>query len=248
MGVAKLGKHIKKHRALVVILIIILIIVILARTCIWRDYTKEQIEMAKYLKDKYNGQEFVVEKPELKGAMLGIEGYFSATAYPANNSKIRFTVMYSPSDRYDGYAGAIWSNEESERLKPEIYRLFGKDTDYTVEIKSAMTLQTAKIDMDIRGKIPTFKDAVKKYGKQIPYGLTIKRLKKNLSDDEKEDIVNKLIEISSLLPDETDITITYISETSEKREYGLIESPDDLRKLNSREDKVKKFREWEIGL
>ena len=248
MDVAKVGKHIKKHRMLVVILIIILVIVIFARTCIWRDYTKEQIEMAKYLKDKYNGQEFVVEKPELKGAMLGIEGYFSATAYPANNSKIRFTVMYSPSDRYDGYAGAIWSNGESERLEPEIYRLFGKGTDYTVEIKSAMTLQTAKMDMDIRGKIPTFKDAVKKYGKQIPYGLTIKRLKKNLSDDEKEDIVNKLIEISSLLPDETDITITYISETSEKREYGLIESPDDLRKLNSREDKVKKFREWEIGL
>ena len=248
MGIAKLGKQIKEHKVFVIIPIVILIIVILARTCIWRDYTKEQIEMAKYLKDKYNGQEFVVEKPELKGAMLGIEGYFSATAYPANNSKIRFTVMYSPSDRYDGYAGAIWSNEESERLKPEIYRLFGKGTDYTVEIKSAMTLQTAKIDMDIRGKIPNFNDAVKKYGKQIPYGLTIKRLKKNLSDDEKEDIVNKLIEISSLLPDETDITITYISEASEKREYGLIESPDDLCKLNSREDKVKKFREWEVGL
>ena len=248
MDIAKVGKHIKKHRALVVILIIILVIVIFARTYIWRDYTKEQIEMAKYLKDKYNGQEFVVEKPELKGAMLGIEGYFSATAYPANNSKIRFTVMYSPSDRYEGYAGAIWSNEASERLKPEIYRLLAKGTDYTVEIKSAMTLQTAKIDMDIRGKISSFKDAVKKYGKQIPYGLTIKRLKKNLSDDEKEDIVNKLIEILSLLPDETDITITYISEASEKREYGLIESPDDLCKLNSREDKVKKFREWEVGL
>ncbi len=248
MGIAKLGKQIKEHKVFVIIPIVILIVVVLARTFIWRDYTKEQIEMAKYLKDKYNGQEFVVEKPELKGAMLGIEGYFSATAYPANNSKIRFTVMYSPSDRYDGYAGAIWSNEESERLKPEIYRLFGKGTDYTVEIKSAMTLQTAKIDMDIRGKIPNFKDAVKKYGKQIPYGLTIKRLKKNLSDDEKEDIVNKLTEILSLLPDETDITITYISEASEKREYGLIESPDDLRKLNSREDKVKKFREWEIGL
>jgi hypothetical protein len=248
MGIAKLGKQIKEHKIFVIIPIVILIIVVLARTFIWRDYTKEQIEMAKYLKDKYNGQEFVVEKPELKGAMLGIEGYFSATAYPANNSKIRFTVMYSPSDRYDGYAGAIWSNEESERLKPEIYRLFGKGTDYTVEIKSAMTLQTAKIDMDIRGKIPNFNDAVKKYGKQIPYGLTIKRLKKNLSDDEKEDIVNKLIEISTLLPDETDNTITYISEASEKREYGLIEPPDDLRKLNSREDKVKKFREWEMGL
>ena len=246
MGIAKLGKQIKEHKVFVIVPIVILIIVILARTCIWRDYTKEQIEMAKYLKDKYNGQEFVVEKPELKGAMLGIEGYFSATAYPANNSKIRFTVMYSPSDRYDGYAGAIWSNEESERLKPEIYRLFDNGTDYTVEVQSSMSLHTMNID--VRGKVPTFNDAVKKYGKQIPYGLTIKRLKKNLSDDEKEDIVNKLVEILSLLPNETDITITYISEASEKREYGLIESPDDLRKLNSREDKVKKFREWEIGL
>lgn len=248
MGIAKLGKQIKEHKVFVIIPIVILIIVVLARTFIWRDYTKEQIEMVKYLKDKYNGQEFVVGKPVREGAMFAIEGHLTAVAYPVSNSKIRFTVMYSPSDRYDGYAGAIWSNEESERLKPEIYRLFGKGTDYTVEIKSAMTLQTAKIDMDIRGKIPNFKDAVKKYGKQIPYGLTIKRLKKNLSDDEKEDIVNKLIEILSLLPNETDITITYISEASEKREYGLIESPDDLRKLNSREDKVKKFREWEIGL
>lgn len=246
MGIAKLGKQVKEHKVFVIVPIVILIVVVLARIFIWRDYTKERIEMTKYLKDKYNGQEFVVEKPELKGAMLGIEGYFSATAYPANNSKIRFTVMYSPSDRYDGYAGAIWSNEESERLKPEIYRLFGNGTDYTVEVQSSMSLHTMNID--VRGKVPTFNDAVKKYGKQIPYGLTIKKLKRSLSDDEKEDIVNKLIEISSLLPDETDITITYISEASEKREYGLIESPDDLRKLNSREDKVKKFRKWEIGL
>ena len=246
MDIAKVGKHIKKHRALVVILIIILVIVMLARTCIWRDYTKEQIEMAKYLKDKYNGQEFVVGKPVREGAMFAIEGHLTAVAYPVNNKKIKFDVMYSSTGKLDGYAGAIWSNEESERLKPEIYRLFGNGTDYTVEVQSSMSLHTMNID--VRGKVPTFKDAVKKYGKQIPYGLTIKRLKKNLSDDEKEDIVNKLIEISSLLPDETDITITYISEASEKREYGLIESPDDLRKLNSREDKVRKFREWEIGL
>ena len=248
MGIAKLGKQIKEHKVFVVVPIVILIIVVLARTFIWRDYTKEQIEMAIYLKDKYGGQEFVVGKPVREGAMFAIEGYLVAIAHPANNSKIKFRVIHSSSARYDEYAGAIWSNEESERLKPEIYRLFGKGTDYTVEIKSAMTLQTAKIDIDVRGKVPTFNDAVKKYGKQIPYGLTIKRLKKNLSDDEKEDIVNKLIEISSLLPDETDITITYISEASEKREYGLIESPDDLCKLNSREDKVKKFREWEVGL
>ena len=216
MDIAKVGKHIKKHRALVVILIIILVIVILARTCIWRDYTKEQIEMAKYLKDKYNGQEFVVGKPVREGAMFAIEGHLTAVAYPVNNKKIKFDVMYSSTGKLDGYAGAIWSNEESERLKPEIYRLFGNGTDYTVEVQSSMSLHTMNID--VRGKVPTFSDAVKKYGKQIPYGLAIKRLKKNLSDDEKEDIVNKLIELSASLPDKTDTAVTYISETSEKRE------------------------------
>ena len=87
MGIAKLGKQIKEHKVFVIVPIVILIVVVLARTFIWRDYTKEQIEMAKYLKDKYDGQEFVVEKPELKGAMLGIEGYFSATAYPTKNQR-----------------------------------------------------------------------------------------------------------------------------------------------------------------
>ncbi len=229
----------------IIVIIFCFLVFIFARTFIWRDYTKEQIEMAKYLKDKYNGQEFVVEKPELKGAMLGIEGYLSATAYPANNSKIRFTVMYSPSDRYDGYAGAIWSNEESERLKPEIYRLFDNGTDYTVEIKSALELQNAQVNFD--GKIIALDDIAKIYGKQIPYGLAIKRLKKNLSDDEKEDIVNKLIELSASLPDKTDTAVTYISETSEKREYGLAVSLDNLRKLNNRQDKINLFSEWKVG-
>ena len=203
--------------------------------------------MAIYLKDKYGGQEFVVGKPVREGAMFAIEGYLVAIAHPANNSKIKFRVIHSSSARYDGYAGAVWSDEESKRLEPEIYRLFGKGTDYTVEIKSAMTLQTAEMDRDIRGKIPTFKDAVKKYGKQIPYGLAIKRLKKNLSDDEKEDIVNKLIELSASLPDKTDTTVTYISEASEKREYGLAVPLDNLRKLNNRQDKINLFSEWKVG-
>ena len=245
MGVAKVGKHIKKHRALVVILIIILVIVILARICIWRDYTKEQIEMANYLKDKYNGQEFVVGKPVREGAMFAIEGHLTAVAYPVNNKKIKFDVMYSSTGKLDGYAGAIWSNEESERLKPEIYRLFGNGTDYTVEVQSSMSLHTMNID--VRGKVPTFSDAVKKYGKQIPYGLTIKKLKRSLSDDEKEDIVNKLIEISTLLPDETDITIKYFSRFDEVNRYGLIVRLDDLRKLNSRQDKINMFEGWRAG-
>ena len=245
MGIAKLGKQIKEHKVFVIVPTVILIIVVLARTFIWRDYTKEQIEMAKYLKDKYNGQEFVVEKPELKGAMLGIEGYFSAIAYPANNSKIKFRVIHSSSARYDGYAGAVWSNEESKRLKPEIYRLFGSDTDYTVEIKSALELQNAQVNF--HGKIIALDDIAKIYGKQIPYGLAIKRLKKNLSDDEKEDIVNKLIELSASLPDKTDTAVTYISETSEKREYGLAVPLDNLRKLNNRQDKINLFSEWKVG-
>ena len=245
MGVAKLGKQIKEHKVFVIIPIVILIIVVLARTFIWRDYTKEQIEMAIYLKDKYGGQEFVVGKPVREGAMFAIEGYLVAIAHPANNSKIKFRVIHSSSARYDEYAGAVWSNEESERLKPEIYRLFGKGTDYTVEIKSALELQNAQVNF--HGKIIALDDIAKIYGKQIPYGLAIKRLKKNLSDDEKEDIVNKLIELSASLPDKTDTTVTYISETSEKREYGLTVPLDNLRKLSNRQDKINQFSEWRIG-
>ena len=245
MGIAKLGKQIKEHKVFVIVPMVILIIVILARTCIWRDYTKEQIEMAKYLKDKYNGQEFVVGKPVREGAMFAIEGHLTAVAYPVNNKKIKFDVMYSSTGKLDGYARAIWSNEESERLKPEIYRLFGNGTDYTVEVQSSMSLHTMNID--VRGKVPTFNDAVKKYGKQIPYGLTIKKLKRSLSDDEKEDIVNKLIEISTLLPDETDITIKYFSRFDKVNRYGLIVRLDNLRKLNSRQDKINMFEGWRAG-
>ena len=245
MGIAKLGKQIKEHKVFVVVPMVILIIVVLARTFIWRDYTKEQIEMAIYLKDKYGGQEFVVGKPVREGAMFAIEGYLVAIAYPANNSKIKFRVMHSSSARYDEYAGAVWSDEESKRLKPEIYRLFGGGTDYTVEIKSALELQNAQVNFG--GKIIALDDMAKIYGKQIPYGLAIKRLKKNLSDDEKEDIVNKLIELSASLPDKTDTTVTYISETSEKREYGLTVPLDNLRKLSNRQDKINLFSEWRIG-
>lgn len=245
MGIANLGKQIKEHKVFVIVPIVILIVVVLARTFIWRDYTKEQIEMAKYLKDKYNGQEFVVGKPVREGAMFAIEGHLTAVAYPVNNKKIKFDVMYSSTGKLDGYAGAIWSNEESERLKPEMYRLFGNGTDYTVEVQSSMSLHT--MNMDVRGKVPTFNDAVKKYGKQIPYGLTIKKLKRSLPDDEKEDIVNKLIELSASLPDKTDTAVTYISETSEKREYGLAVPLDNLRKLNNRQDKINLFSEWKVG-
>ena len=201
--------------------------------------------MAIYLKDKYGGQEFVVGKPVREGAMFAIEGYLVAIAYPANNSKIKFRVIHSSSARYDEYAGAVWSDEESKRLKSEIYRLFGGGTDYTVEIKSALELQNAQVNF--HGKIIALDDIAKIYGKQIPYGLAIKRLKKNLSDDEKEDIVNKLIELSASLPDKTDTTVTYISETSEKREYGLTVPLDNLRKLSNRQDKINLFSEWRIG-
>lgn len=245
MGIAKLGKQIKEHKVFVIVPIVILIVVVLARTFIWRDYTNERVEMAIYLKDKYGGQEFVVGKPVREGAMFAIEGYLVAIAYPANNSKIKFRVIHSSSARYDGYAGAVWSDEESKRLKPEVYRLFGSDTDYTVEIKSALELQNAQVNFD--GKIIALDDIAKIYGKQIPYGLAIKRLKKNLSDDEKEDIVNKLIELSASLPDKTDTAVTYISETSEKREYGLAVPLDNLRKLSNRQDKINLFSEWKVG-
>ena len=117
------------------------------------EASQAQAAMKTYLHSKY-GEEFIVERPEKNGSGLGVEGWFEATAYPKNHTDIRFIVMLSSSGKHDGYAGAVWSKEETDRLKPIIQRIFSKDVVYSVTIQSSMTLQTKDIQVD--GVIPRF--------------------------------------------------------------------------------------------
>ena len=134
------------------------------------EASQAQAAMKTYLHSKY-GEEFIVERPEKNGSGLGVEGWFEATAYPKNHTDIRFIVMLSSSGKHDGYAGAVWSKEETDRLKPIIQRIFSKDVVYSVTIQSSMTLQTKDIQVD--GVIPRFAQAAAQYKQQIPYNITI---------------------------------------------------------------------------
>lgn len=146
------------------------------------EASQAQAEMKTYLHSKY-GEEFIVERPEKNGSGLGVEGWFEATAYPKNHTDIRFIVMLSSSGKHDGYAGAVWSKEETDRLKPIIQRIFSKDVVYSVTIQSSMTLQTKDIQVD--GVIPRFTQAAAQYKQQIPYNITIQKTHQTREYQEK---------------------------------------------------------------
>lgn len=232
------------------ILHIIIVLIVVIAVVIGGFYIKFQLEvssaqasMKEYLHNKYN-QEFIVEKPEYKGGGLAVEGHFDAVAYPKDDKTIRFTVMSSSSGVSDGYAGAVWTGEERRRLQPVINKVFGNGVQYEIDIRSSMSIQTRNIN--ISGKVPLFNDAVDKYGKQIPYSLTVSELSnRNLATKEKIAAVDKLLILADKLPAKTDAVITYKSADYGREKYGLIISLEKLKTLR-KDDIVNMFKKWEV--
>ena len=228
----------------------IIVLVVVTAVAIGGFYIKFQLEvssaqtsMKEYLHNKYD-QEFVVEKPEYKGGGFVVEGHFDAVAYPKDDRTIRFTVMSSSSGVSDGYAGAVWTSEERRRLQPVINKVFGNGVQCEIDIRSSMSIQTRNIN--ISGKIPLFNDAVDKYGKQIPYNLTVSELSnRNLSTKEKIAVVDKLLILADKLPAKTDTVITYKSADYGREKHGLIISLEKLKTLR-KDDIVNMFKKWEV--
>lgn len=203
-----------------------------------------QASMKEYLQNRY-GQEFVVEKPKKNGGGLGVEGHLDAVAYPKNDKTIRFMVMSSSSGISDGYAGALWTNEERKRLQPVVSEVFSDRVQWEVDIQSSMSVQTRNIN--ISGKVPLFNDAADKYGKQIPYNITVSELSnRNLSTKEKITAVDKLLVLADKLPAKTDTVITYKSADYGHENYGLIISLEKLKTLR-KDDIVNMFKKWEVA-
>ena len=202
-----------------------------------------QSSMKEYLQNKY-GQEFVVEKPKKNGGGLGVEGHLDAVAYPKNDKTIRFMVMSSSSGISDGYAGALWTNEERKRFQPVINEVFGDGVQWEIDIQSSMSVQTRNIN--ISGKVPLFNDAVNKYGKQMPYNITVSELSnRSLSTKEKIAVVDKLLILANKLPAKTDTVITYKSADYGHEKYGLTISLEKLKTLH-KDDIANMFKKWEV--
>lgn len=208
------------------------------------EASNTQAGMKGYLQYKY-GQEFVVEKPKKNGGGLGVEGHIDAIAYPKADKTVRFTVISSSSGISDGYASAVWTNEERKRLQPVVSEVFSDRVQWEVDIQSSMSVQTRNIN--ISGKVPLFNDAADKYGKQIPYNITVSELSnRNLSTKEKIAVVDRLLVLADKLPAKTDTVITYKSADYGRENYGLIISLEKLKTLR-KDDIVNMFKKWEVA-
>ena len=122
------------------------------------EASNTQAGMKGYLQYKY-GQEFVVEKPKKNGGGLGVEGHLDAIAYPKADKTVRFTVISSSSGISDGYAGAVWTKSENERMAPIIRDIFGEHVHVYIEVKTSGTFRG---NVPLSGSVPSFSDGAKK--------------------------------------------------------------------------------------
>ena len=106
----------RKRRLLKVASIIVAIVILFVAHNVITEWSTA-LSMSDYLRKKYN-QEFVVEKPRLSVAGLGIEGTWGADAHPVNNKNLTFRIIKAENrDSFsDQYTAKIWSQRETARL------------------------------------------------------------------------------------------------------------------------------------
>ena len=220
--------------AIPIVIIVIIIAGLYLKSNI--EVNNAQVSMKEYLQNKY-GREFVVEKPKKNGGGLGVEGHFDAVAYLKNDKTIRFTVM-SSSGISDGYAGAVWTKSENERMMPIIRDIFGEHVHVDIEIKTSGTFRG---NVPISGSIPSFSNGAKKYGRAILYTLYIKD-SNSLRDNESE-ASSKVFRLLPNINSHTDLIFSYRSQVGDKS-YGISLNQDKIKDIKNVNDLSIMYKEW----
>lgn len=235
------GAKPSKKRLLLVGFVILISVISVAIYVTYMNNIKQdnaiQSSMKEYLQNKY-GKEFTVGKPQRKASGLGVEGYLESVAYQNDDKSLKFLVRKSSSYIGDGYVGAVWTKNEKERILPVVYEIFGSDVQADIEIK---TFGTARGDLPVSGKIPTFREGAEKYGKAILYTLYIKS---DVSLRGKEGEASK--KVFDLLPhmnQNVDVLFSYKSQIGSVS-YGVPLNQDDIRVIRTADDLITRFREW----
>jgi len=138
----------------------------------------------------------------------------------------------------DGYAGAVWTKSENERLKPIISDIFGEHVEVDIEVK---TFGTARGAVPISGTIPSFSDGAEKYDSSILYKLYIKDTK-SIKGHESEASTR----VYRLLPNinsNTDIIFSYRSQIGDKS-YGISLNRDEIKGIKNVNDLNNMYKEW----
>lgn len=201
------------------------------------ELNSAQADMKGYLQNKY-GQEFVVERPERKGAGLGVEGHLDAIAYPKNDETVRFIVMSSSTGIRDGYAGAVWTKSEKERMEPVVREIFGDRVRVSIDIK---TFGTFRGDVPVLGLVPSFKEGAEKYGASILYTLYIED-RDPLRGNESEASA-KVFRLLPSINSHTDLIFSYRSQEG-NGSYGISLNQDKIKSIKNINDLNIMYKDW----
>ena len=166
------------------VLYVVVIPVVVIAVIVGGIYLKSAIEasnaqasMKEYLQKKYN-REFVVENYRVEGAGLAVEGDPRADAHPKDDRSLKFIVADVGSRQvgshsyWDSYPEQVWKREASEELRDMLVSAFDDD----IRLKS-VELSSISASRDIRGEVPRYDVAFKKYGKEIYMMISIEGAK-----------------------------------------------------------------------
>lgn len=156
--------------------------------------TKEQIAMERYLEEKY-GTDFTVNRPELTGAGLGVDGVWEATAHPTSDDSLTFSVGGSQNLDYmsDQYIAALWSREQTQKVQQDVTKIYGSDSTTNVAIKIIFSRDLVK-DATLRS--PTYDEAKIKYADRGFYYEYIITAPSHTDSSTEADRIFKLIELA----------------------------------------------------
>ncbi len=163
-------------RAILRVLFFVFVVpILLIITIIGLVYVKYNIDagiakhdIGNYLEEKY-GKQFVVENYRVEGAGLAVDGDPEVDAYPKSDPSIRFRVTdigdYKEGRHsyWDSYPDRIWE----EQIRVTIHDALKKSFDDNIKLKSLRLSSSLAINRSIRGEIPGYKEAFKKYGRGI---------------------------------------------------------------------------------
>lgn len=211
-----------------------------------------QRSLESYLEEKYD-KDFVVERPEMTGSGIGMPGSWRAQSHPRDDPTLMFEVGKDADEEhkdrfFDYYTGATWSREEEPKVKTFLGTLYGETIpDFRLQTHIA----TAASPDPIQGAVPPIDSAIKQYGENFYYGLTLMFSTKPLSSAEKEVYKSKFRTIAAYVKDRgakkyslrfainlKDSNTSYICDT------GYYQSTDIETELKTCLDNVIKNKAW----
>ena len=187
----------QKRRLLKVVSIIIAIVILFVAHNVATEWSTA-LSMSDYLRKKYN-QEFIVEKPSLSVAGLGIEGTWGADAHPVNNKSLTFRIIKAENrDSFsDQYTAKIWSQRETARLN-KIAQQNASSSKWKVNASVEIYLAEPLADT-ARPDNPKMENIIKQdHGLSYTVELSYKGLE---SDTSVDDMVNDANRITSAIRD-----------------------------------------------